>query len=59
VAFQKVGNEAKFSFVRIFPANSRTLRGQSLGVARMRVCCSGDRSGSDCTGGCTVSHSSE
>jgi hypothetical protein len=25
VAFQKVGNEAKFSFVRIFPANSRAL----------------------------------
>jgi hypothetical protein len=43
LAFQKVRNEAKFSFVRIFPANSRALRGQSLGVARMRVCCSGDR----------------
>jgi hypothetical protein len=36
-AFQKVGNEAKFSFAIIFSANSRALRSQSLGVARMRV----------------------
>jgi hypothetical protein len=40
VAFQKVGNEAKIFVRDNFSANSRALRGQGLGVARMRVCCS-------------------
>jgi hypothetical protein len=43
VAFPKVGNEAKIFVRDNFSANSRALRGQGLGVARMRVCCNGDR----------------